>query len=53
MEDLMHAALAKLSAMVKAYFPADLRAALMEYGKELDRLRAEVDELRSKLKTKE
>lgn len=53
MKDLMQAALAKLSAMVKAYFPAELRAALIEYGTELDRLRVEVEQLRSQMENGE
>lgn len=49
MEALMKAALVKLSAMVTMYFPAALKDALLGYGAELDRLRAEVNELRSKI----
>lgn len=53
MEKKMHAALSLLSGMVKAYFPTALRDALLEQGKELDRLRAEVNELRSKMENGE
>lgn len=49
----MHArmleALAKLSAMVSMYFPAALKQALLDQAAEIDRLRAEVDDLRSKI----
>ncbi|QGZ37761.1 hypothetical protein IP92_02929 [Pseudoduganella flava] len=51
MMEKMRAALARLSVMVKAYFPDDLRAVLLAYGEEIDRLRAEVDELRSQKET--
>lgn len=53
MRDLMHTALRRLSAMVSASFPGDLKAALLAYGEELDRLRAEVNELRSKIENGE
>lgn len=41
-------ALGKLSLMVKAYFPKELQTVLLELSAEVDRLRDEVDELRSK-----
>jgi hypothetical protein len=46
----MLAALSKLSAMVQMYFPGALKQALLDQAEEIDRLRAEVDDLRSKLK---
>lgn len=49
MYEKMRAALGKLSAMAKMYTPADVQAVLLEYGAELDRLRAEVNDLRSKI----
>lgn len=49
----MSAALSKLGVMVKAYFPDDLRAVLLEQSEEIDRLRADVNYLRSKIETKE
>ncbi len=52
MLEKMSQALGKLSAMAKMYLPADARAALLAYGEELDRLRAEVSELRSKIEGK-
>jgi len=49
----MHArmweALAKLSAMVSMYFPAALKQVLLDQAEEIDRLRVQVDELRSKI----
>lgn len=55
MRERMSAALARLSMLVKGYFPKDLQDTLIEMGAELDRLRAEVvtmkatiHELRSK-----
>jgi len=53
MYERMNAALKKLGVMVKAYFPDDLRAVLLEQSAELDRLRADVNNLRSKIETKE
>ncbi|MTV36271.1 hypothetical protein [Duganella radicis] len=53
MHGLMKAALGKLSAMAKMYVPADIQSALLEYGAEIDRLRAEVIDLRSKINEKE
>ena len=50
MFERMSKALQALTGMVKMYFPDDLRAVLLEQSEELDRLRAEVNELRSKLK---
>jgi hypothetical protein len=41
-------ALSKLSARVQMYFPAGLKKALLDQAEEIDRLRAQVDELRSK-----
>lgn len=46
----MLAALSKLSAIVQMNFPAALRQALLDQAAEIDRLRAEVDELRSQTK---
>lgn len=51
-EKMMSTALGSLSAMVKAYFPGAMKSALLAYGEELDRLRAEVSELRSKIEGK-
>lgn len=48
-ERMMKATLDSLSGMVRAYFPHALIDALLNYGKELDRLRAEVNELRSQI----
>ena len=53
MYEKMNAALTKLGVMVKAYFPDDLRAVLLDQSAEIDRLRADVSELRSKIETKE
>jgi hypothetical protein len=50
---MMRHALGKLSVMAKMYSPVELQAVLVEYGAELDRLRAEVNDLRSKIETKE
>ncbi len=49
MKEQMQNALSSLSAMVKAYFPGAMKSALLAYGEELDRLRTEVSELRSKI----
>lgn len=46
----MLAALSKLSAIVAMNFPAALKQALLDQAAEIDRLRAEVDELRSQIK---
>jgi hypothetical protein len=46
----MLVALAKLSAMVSMYFPAELKKVLLDQAQEIDRLRAEVNELRSQIK---
>jgi hypothetical protein len=46
---LMLDALDSLSVFLRAQFPRELKSALLEYGTELDRLRAEVNELRSKI----
>jgi hypothetical protein len=43
-------ALAKLSALVSMNFPAALKQVLLDQAQEIDRLRAEVDELRSQNK---
>jgi hypothetical protein len=53
MGEMMRAALAKLPAMVQMYFPKEAKAALVACGEEIDRLRADVDELRSKIQPKE
>lgn len=42
-------ALASMSFMIQAQFPKGLRDQLVEHSKELDRLRAELNELRSKI----
>lgn len=49
MRELMERALNDMSAMQKLYLPAGVKCALLAYGQELDRLRAEVNELRSKI----
>jgi regulator of replication initiation timing len=49
----MFEALTGLSALVRSQFPAALKKALLEQSEELDRLRAEVNNLRSKIETKE
>lgn len=46
----MWEALRALPAMVNMYFPDKLRDVLLAQSSEMDRLRAEVDELRSKIK---
>lgn len=53
MLEKMRAALTRLSPMVKMYFPDDLREALLTQSAEMDRLRADVNDLRSKLQSKE
>ena len=45
----MLAALSKLSAIVQMNFPAALRQALLDQAAEIDRLRADLDDLRSKI----
>lgn len=47
--EMMKYALEKLSVVAKMYSPPELRAVLMLYGEEIDRLRAELNELRSKI----
>lgn len=50
---LMSSALAGMPAMFRLNFPNELKFALLEQSAELDRLRAEVIDLRSKIETKE
>jgi hypothetical protein len=50
MLEKMRRALGRLSTMVNMYFPEELRAALLEQSAELDRLRADVNDLRQQLK---
>lgn len=50
MHSRMLEALAKLSPTVSMYFPAALKQVLLDQAKEIDRLRAELDELRSTTK---
>jgi hypothetical protein len=45
----MTGAIKDLPMMASAYLPKSLSSALIEMSKELDRLRAEVNELRSKI----
>lgn len=45
----MQAALSKLSMTVQLYFPTALRQVLLDQAEEIDRLRAEVNQLRSKI----
>jgi ubiquinone biosynthesis protein UbiJ len=45
----MLAALSKLSALVQMNFPAVLKQALLDQAEEIDRLRAENEELRSRI----
>lgn len=45
----MKDALASMPLFVRTQFPDGLRAELIEHSNELDRLRAEVNELRSKI----
>jgi len=48
----MHAmaqALSKMPMFIRAQFPRELTGVLLDYGTELDRLRAEVNDLRSKI----
>jgi hypothetical protein len=52
MLEKMRAALAKLPALVQMNFPNDLKAALLAQSEEVDRLRADVDNLRSQLQSK-
>lgn len=49
-KEAMLAALSKLSALVAMNFPAALKQALLDQAAEIDRLRAEVNDLRSKIK---
>lgn len=49
MFNTMQAALSKLSLTIQMYFPAALKQALLDQAAEIDRLRAEVNELRSKI----
>ena len=47
MHEKMRKAIAALGTLAKAYVPKAVLDVFMDYGAELDRMRAEVDELRS------
>lgn len=49
MHEMMRKAIATLGTLAKAYVPAAVLNVFLEYGTELDRLRAEVNDLRSKI----